>query len=244
MRKAREPLLRFGLRQFLHPTKLRGGEPPLPRLLPPPNAPGASHVPSSAPTPKRCAPSASAHAWPVAARHLLGSPLRSTRSAYTAFAGFFTTMRESDSQNPLTQHRSGSPLHRCARPDHPTVDSGSLLFRGCPWRLDVSNWPQMAQLPRHFRQPVLPAIAALNFDAFNVSGFGDYPHTSNSFLSTLRTYHLRYARNTRLTLPCLWLNVPAFHQLGLSTACRTHSRPTPKGLTVRAPGDTLLENRN
>ena len=82
-------------------------------------------------------------------------------------------MRRSDSQKPLTQHRYGFPLHRCARRDQTAVASGSLLFRDRPWKLDVSKWPRKAQLPRHFRQPVLPAIAALNIGTFNVSGFGD-----------------------------------------------------------------------
>ena len=51
---------------------------------------------------------------------------------FFTFAGFSTTMGESDSHQPLTSEYYGLPSYSHARCDHIAVADGSLLFRESP----------------------------------------------------------------------------------------------------------------
>jgi len=89
----------------------------------------------------------------------------------------------------------------------------------------MSPCPRKARADKAFGRTVLPTDPGEVIGAFDDIYFGVYPHTSNFFLSTLRTAHYwTTARKTRLPSPCRGFDGPASHRLGKHTAFRTHAR--------------------
>ena len=126
-------------------------------------------------------------AVPLSLLQVPGSVLPFAPPARPSFAGFLATMEESESHRPLTPGRSGLPLHPGARVA--AVADGLLLFRPLPRSLDVSPCPRKVRPARRFARPMLPTSPGETLGTFDVKIFGVYPHTSFSFLSTLRTRH-------------------------------------------------------
>lgn len=98
--------------------------------------------------------------------------------------GFNTTMKESDSHEPLPPAHSGHPLRASGHADQNMVVHGPLLFRRLPWILDMSLCPREIRLPKAFEQAMLPANPGMILGISNANSFGVYPHTS--FPSCLR----------------------------------------------------------
>jgi len=211
MREAREPLLRVGLRQFLHSSANRTRRTcfDLPRQL------SASHVPSSAPTPKRCT-------------RRLGPCI--------VCGGSPPTMRESNSQRPLTQHRYGFPLHRCARRDQTTV--ASLASPVACLSLETRCEPMSPEGPTAWAFFAAGIVCGrdLNIGAFHKcrfrglsfllrTNYGEQAHLE--LLFSPRSLHRREGFGGQAAyygqVCCLGANGLASHQLGQYTACKTHT---------------------
>lgn len=96
-------------------------------------------------------------------------------------------MNGSDSRTALTAKRFGRPLHSIA--PLARVPFGPLLFRAQPWSLDMCHCPRKARVAKACDHAMLPTDPGEAISTFKDINFGVYPHTSFSFLSTLRTRH-------------------------------------------------------
>lgn len=96
-------------------------------------------------------------------------------------------MNGSDSRTALTTKRFGRPSRSIA--PLARVPFGPLLFRAQPWSLDMRHCPRKVRVAKAFDHAMLPANSGEALGTFNDINFGVYPHTSCSFLSTLRTRH-------------------------------------------------------